>query len=144
MATHSSIIAQRIPWTKEPSRLQSMGSQKSQTRLSYFTFTLYTMSSMPYLIWPPPNSSSFFPTVHLSLSHLQAPRPSSCHQNVSCLVCAHGCYFGVLSSRNNLLMDLHKRITHYTAVSHFFQEVSLKYWIGQKVHSSFLQCYGKT
>ena len=28
MATHSSILAWRIPWTKEPSRLQSMGSQR--------------------------------------------------------------------------------------------------------------------
>ena len=27
MATHSSIIAWRIPWTEEPGRLQSMGSQ---------------------------------------------------------------------------------------------------------------------
>ena len=26
MATHSSILAWRIPWTEEPSRLQSMGS----------------------------------------------------------------------------------------------------------------------
>ena len=30
MATHSSILAWRIPWTEEPGRLQSMGSQ-SQT-----------------------------------------------------------------------------------------------------------------
>ena len=30
MATHSSILAWRIPWTEEPGRLQSMGS-KSQT-----------------------------------------------------------------------------------------------------------------
>ena len=28
MATHSSIIACRIPWTEEPGRLQSMGSQQ--------------------------------------------------------------------------------------------------------------------
>ena len=28
MATHSSILAWRIPWTKEPSQLQSMGSQR--------------------------------------------------------------------------------------------------------------------
>ena len=28
MATHSSIPAWRIPWTDEPSRLQSMGSQR--------------------------------------------------------------------------------------------------------------------
>ena len=27
MATHSSILAQRIPWTEEPGRLQSMGLQ---------------------------------------------------------------------------------------------------------------------
>ena len=31
MATHSSILAQRIPWTEEPGRLQSMGSQESDT-----------------------------------------------------------------------------------------------------------------
>ena len=28
MATHSSVLAWTIPWTEEPSRLQSMGSQK--------------------------------------------------------------------------------------------------------------------
>ena len=34
MATHSSILAWRIPWTEEPGGLQSMGLQKSQTGLS--------------------------------------------------------------------------------------------------------------
>ena len=34
MATHFSILVWRIPWTEESGRLQSMGSQKSQTRLS--------------------------------------------------------------------------------------------------------------
>ena len=34
MATHSSILAWRIPWTEKPGGLQSMGSQKSRTRLS--------------------------------------------------------------------------------------------------------------
>ena len=29
MATHSSILAWEIPWTEEPSQLQSMGSQES-------------------------------------------------------------------------------------------------------------------
>ena len=28
MATHSSILAWKIPWTEEPGRLQSMGSQR--------------------------------------------------------------------------------------------------------------------
>ena len=31
MATHSSILAWRIPWTEEPGRLQSTGSQESDT-----------------------------------------------------------------------------------------------------------------
>ena len=29
MATHSSILAWRIPWTEEPGKLQSMGSQRA-------------------------------------------------------------------------------------------------------------------
>ena len=31
MATHSSILAWKVPQTEEPGRLQYMGSQKSQT-----------------------------------------------------------------------------------------------------------------
>ena len=34
IAAHSSILAWEILWTEEPGRLESMGSQKSQTRLS--------------------------------------------------------------------------------------------------------------
>ena len=34
MATHSSILACKIPWTEEAGRLQSMRSQKSRTQLS--------------------------------------------------------------------------------------------------------------
>ena len=34
MASHSSILAWEIPWTEDPDRLQSMGSQNSQTQLS--------------------------------------------------------------------------------------------------------------
>ena len=40
MATHSSILAWRIPWTEEPGRLQSMGSQRVgydwATNISHF------------------------------------------------------------------------------------------------------------
>ena len=32
IATHSSVLAWRIPWTEEPGRLQAMGSPKSGTR----------------------------------------------------------------------------------------------------------------
>ena len=38
MATHSSILAWKIPWTKEPCRLQFMGSQRIQ-RDGKFHFT---------------------------------------------------------------------------------------------------------
>ena len=38
-ATHSSILAWKIPWTEEPGGLQSMGLQKSWTRLSDSTLT---------------------------------------------------------------------------------------------------------
>ena len=39
MATHSSILALRIPWTEEPGRLQSMGSQRVGHDWVTFTFT---------------------------------------------------------------------------------------------------------
>ena len=31
MATHSSIVAWRIPWTKDPNKLQSKGRKESDT-----------------------------------------------------------------------------------------------------------------
>ena len=34
MTTHSSILAWKIPWTKDPGGLSSKGSQKSQMQLS--------------------------------------------------------------------------------------------------------------
>ena len=40
MATHSSILAWKIPWTEEPGRLQSTGVTKSWTQLSDFTHSL--------------------------------------------------------------------------------------------------------
>ena len=42
MATHSSTLAWRIPWTEEPGRLQSMGSLRAR-HLSDFTFTFTFM-----------------------------------------------------------------------------------------------------
>ena len=39
MATHSGILAWKIPWTEKPGRLQSIGSQRL-TQLSDFIFTL--------------------------------------------------------------------------------------------------------
>ena len=42
-ATHSSVLAWRIPWTEEPGGLQSVGSQ-SRTRLSDWPTTPFTAS----------------------------------------------------------------------------------------------------
>ena len=41
MVPHSSTLAQKIPWTEEPGRLQSMGVATSRKRLSDFTFTFH-------------------------------------------------------------------------------------------------------
>ena len=38
MATHSSILAWKIPWTEEPGGLQVQGVAKNRTRLSNFTY----------------------------------------------------------------------------------------------------------
>ena len=40
MANHSGVLAWRIPWTEEPGRLQSMGSQRGGHDWVTFTFTL--------------------------------------------------------------------------------------------------------
>ena len=48
MATHSSILAWKIPWTEEPGRLQSMGSQRVRhnwaTSLDLTILTFYSLS----------------------------------------------------------------------------------------------------
>ena len=50
MTTHSSILAQKIPWTEEPDRLQPMGSQKvghdSATSLYFFAIYIRELSKM--------------------------------------------------------------------------------------------------
>ena len=55
MATHSSILAWRIPWTEEPARLQSMGSQRVGHDRSNL---VHTHSCLPLkLIHSPPHPS---------------------------------------------------------------------------------------
>ena len=46
MATHSSILAWRIPWTEEPGRLQSTGHKELDTteKLSYSLSSLYSLN----------------------------------------------------------------------------------------------------
>ena len=62
MATHSSILAWRIPWTEEPGRLQSTESQ-SQTRLSdCHSLTHYLPTYLGSFPLP-------FPAVYLNASY---------------------------------------------------------------------------
>ena len=51
MATHSSILAWRIPWTDEPGRLQSMGVTKSQTQLSNLHLLTATITASMQFSW---------------------------------------------------------------------------------------------
>ena len=46
MATHSSILARRTPWTEEPSRLQSMGLQRVRHDWATNTFNYICIFSM--------------------------------------------------------------------------------------------------
>ena len=52
MATHSSILAWRIPWTEEASRLQSMGSQGvgNNEVTNTCTFTLFLLIPKSFLM----------------------------------------------------------------------------------------------
>ena len=52
MATHSSILAWRIPWTEEPEGLQSMGLQRVRQDwvTNIFTFTLANQPTFPAFV----------------------------------------------------------------------------------------------
>ena len=60
MATHSSTLAWRIPWTEEPGRLQSMGSLRVghdwATSLSLFTFMHWKRKWQPTPVFLPGES----------------------------------------------------------------------------------------
>ena len=49
-ATHSSILAWRIPWTEEPGRLQFMGLQELDTAQCYLSLVTQTVESLP-AVW---------------------------------------------------------------------------------------------
>ena len=48
MAIHSRTIAWKIPWTEEPSRLQSVGSQRVRhDGVTSLSLSVYTRNSLP-------------------------------------------------------------------------------------------------
>ena len=60
MATHSSTLAWKIPWTEEPGRLQTMGSRRVEhdwaTSLSFFTFLHWRRKWQPTPVFLPGES----------------------------------------------------------------------------------------
>ena len=60
MATHSSTLAWKIPWTEEPGRLKSMGSRRVghdwATSVSLFTFMLWRRKWQPTPVFLPGES----------------------------------------------------------------------------------------
>ena len=62
MATHSSILAWKIPWTEEPGRLQSMGSQRvrhNRATSIWLSFASLTMPK-PLTVWITTNCGKLF------------------------------------------------------------------------------------
>ena len=51
MTTHSSILSWEIPWTEEPGRLRSIGSQRVGTQLKRLS-THACMVSLQFKTWP--------------------------------------------------------------------------------------------
>ena len=66
MATHSSIFAWKIPWTEEPGRLQSMGSQgvrhdwATEHKMSYGGIIWWLLSASKYFVCFIPKDGSFY------------------------------------------------------------------------------------
>ena len=86
MATHSSILAWRIPWTEEPDGLQSVGSQRVGHNRSdlaqhkrYFNFSIHMSTAIVCLscIVSPKNLiQRFLQSISLDLLHKQSIRSS--------------------------------------------------------------------
>ena len=75
MATHSSILAWRIPWTEEPGGLQSIRSQ-SWTQLSDFTFTFHFHILKSHPVWRSRYRKGDNWHKQIPWHHPQHPRPS--------------------------------------------------------------------
>ena len=51
VATHSSILAWRIPWTEEPGGLQSTGSQRVRHHTHTYTHTSVCQYGISAILW---------------------------------------------------------------------------------------------
>ena len=99
MATHSSILAWKIPWTEEPGRLQSTGSQRVRW-LSNFTFTCNSITNFP--IWHPcVNPSDRGPEIAIFFFWMTSKDISS-NKNNYCIVVIFFCRWEMFSRSKEL------------------------------------------
>ena len=77
MAPHSSILAWRIPWTKEPGGLQSMGLQKVRHNCVTITFPFFPLNNVLhwtrftkqyYMHYPPYSTTQISSTMKINSS----------------------------------------------------------------------------
>ena len=70
MATHSSILAWKIPWTEEPGGLQSKGSQNFETCCQIYLYLVFTTRKgngnplQYYCLESPMDGGAWWATVH--------------------------------------------------------------------------------
>ena len=85
MATHSSILAWRIPWTEELGGLQSTGRKESDTteQLHFLSLSLFTQRKpLEYKTWHhPTTSSNLCRTPHLNNKQNKNTNPMSSRQD---------------------------------------------------------------
>ena len=86
MATHSSILAWRIPWTEKPGRLQSMGLQRvrhdwaTSLSLSRFVIAFLPRSKHLFNFMATVNICSDFGAQEKKVYHCSTGSPSICHE----------------------------------------------------------------
>ena len=74
MATHSSILAWRIPWTEEPGGLQSTRSQKSHTQIEWLSMHRHSaprLSGLKPQIFIPSVSKKWRPLISDAVGELR-------------------------------------------------------------------------
>ena len=81
MAPHSSILAWEIPWTEEPSGLQSMGLQESDTTEQLNQTTVLTWSKVSF---PAALDRVATATSSLNKNHIFSVLPRNIHGNKDC------------------------------------------------------------
>ena len=76
MATHSSILVWRFPWTEESGRRQSMGSQRvGESYIRYFVVVVVLNTQIPFLIFLQYSGSGpFSRCVFLEVKSPEIPR----------------------------------------------------------------------